>query len=236
MKKEDKKQSPFLNLGINILAPVLILSKFSGEDRLGPFYALIVALAFPLVYGLYDLLVQKQKNFVSILGFISILLTGVIGLLKFPPEWIAVKEAMIPFLIGLAILVTIKSRFPLARKIIYNKEILDINSIDNILKASGKETALDKVISKASVFLSLTFFFSAILNYVLAKILVQSPAGTLAFNEELSQMTLLSFPVIAVPSGIIMFLVLRFIMNSIKKLTNLSQNEILAPQLRGEGK
>jgi hypothetical protein len=36
------------------------------------------------------------------LGFVSVLLTGGIGLLQLDPKWIAVKEAAVPAVIGLA--------------------------------------------------------------------------------------------------------------------------------------
>jgi hypothetical protein len=43
-----------------------------------------------------------------------------------------------------------------------------------------------------------TFFFSSVANYVLARWVVTSPAGTEAFNQELGRLTLLSYPVIAI--------------------------------------
>ena len=51
--------------------------------------------------------------------------------------------------------------------------------------------------------LSGTFFFSSFMN-VLAKWIVNSPAGSEAFNAELGRMTLLSYPMIAIPSMLMM--------------------------------
>ena len=81
------KQNPFIDLIVSIVIPTLILMKLSGESNLGPMGALLLALAFPLVWGLYELIVNKKKNFVAILGIISVLLTGGIGVLELDNKW-----------------------------------------------------------------------------------------------------------------------------------------------------
>jgi hypothetical protein len=73
----------------------------------------------------------------------------------------------------------------------------------------------------------LSFFFSATLNFILAKIIVQSPSGTTAFNQEIGRMTALSFPVIALPSTIILMIILFNIFNKVKKITGLTLEEIV---------
>ena len=66
------KQNPFIDLLVSIVIPTLILMKLSGESNLGPLGALLLALAFPLGWGLYELVINKKKNFVAILGIISV--------------------------------------------------------------------------------------------------------------------------------------------------------------------
>lgn len=53
--------------------------------------ALVAALLFPVVYGGMDLIRNKKFNFISALGFISVLLTGGIGLLELDTRWLALK-------------------------------------------------------------------------------------------------------------------------------------------------
>jgi hypothetical protein len=62
---------------------------------------------------------------------------------------------------------------------------------------------------------------------VLAKLIVKSQPGTTAFNEELGRMTALSYPVIVVPSMIIMIATLWYLFNRIRKLTDLDLEQIL---------
>ncbi len=102
----EKKENLWINLGFNILVPTLILSKLSGEEHLGPTFSLMVALAFPVIYGAYDFYCRNKINIFSILGLVSTLLTGTISLLKLPPEYIAIKEAAIPGIIFIIVLIS----------------------------------------------------------------------------------------------------------------------------------
>ncbi|MGB2256241.1 MAG: VC0807 family protein, partial [Spongiibacter marinus] len=96
------RHSAVTNLLFNIVIPTLILTKFSGEEDLGPSLSIIIALAFPVSFGAWDYIKTRRTNIFSILGFVSILLTGGISLLELDPQYIAIKEAAIPGLIGLA--------------------------------------------------------------------------------------------------------------------------------------
>jgi hypothetical protein len=224
------KESPLLNLALNILLPSLILMKMSGEDRLGPFYAFVVALAFPLGYGIYSFIKDKKVNFISVLGFVSILITGVVGLLKLDAHWIAVKEAAVPFIIGLAVIISLYTPFPIIKKILLNEQLVDLPKIKEALSSKGTEKAFDSLLIKATYMLAGSFMLSATLNYALAKYLLKSPVGTEAFNEELGQMTALSLPVIAVPSTLVMLLTLWYLVRGIKTLTGLELKDIM-PQM-----
>lgn len=76
------KPRPMVDLLVSIILPSVILMKFSGEAHLGPHQALILALAFPLGWGLFELLRYRKYNFIAVLGVISVFLTGGIGLLE----------------------------------------------------------------------------------------------------------------------------------------------------------
>ena len=57
------------------------------------------------------------------------------------------------------------------------------------------------------------------MNYVLAKVILVSEPGTTAYTEELGRMTALSYPVIMVPSVIMMFIALAYLFTQMKRLT-----------------
>lgn len=226
-EKKGQKENPLLNILINIVIPSVTLSKFSTDEYLGSEMGLIVALSLPVLYGIYDFIKQKKVNFISVLGFVSILLTGVIGLFELDKDWIAWKEAAVPFIIGVAVAVSIKTPYPLVEKLLFNDKIVDIKKINLRLEHKGNAHIFKKKLDMASFLLAGSFFLSAVLNFALAKFLIVSESGTEEFTQQLGKMTALSFPVIAVPSTIFMLVALWYLLNSVKKCTGLEISEVL---------
>lgn len=222
-----KRESLLANLLLNIVIPTIILTKFSGEDHLGIKLGIVVALAFPLVYGARDFIVSRKLNVFSALGFISILLTGGISLLELDPQYIAIKEAAIPGLIGLATLISLKTRYPLVKTFLYNDKVLKVDKVAAALREYQNETAFEKTLRNASYLIAGSFFLSSALNFILAKIILVSAPGTVAFNEELGKMTALSFPVIAVPAMVIMMFALFYLFRRIRQLTHLGLEDVI---------
>jgi hypothetical protein len=201
--------------------------KLSGDEYLGAVGALALALAFPIGWGLYELIRFRKKNFIALLGLISVLLTGGIGLLQLDTEWLAIKEAAIPAIIGIAVVISAQIGKPLIKVLLYNPVIMNTEKIDRILRERGHENAFLGSLTKATYLLGGTFFFSAVMNYLLATWIVTSPTGSVAFNEELGRMTLLSYPVIAIPSMIMMMTIFYLLWRRIHRLTGLQLEEML---------
>ena len=230
---EKRQPRPLIDLLVSIIIPSVILMKLSGTDDLGASGALIVALAFPISWGLYERYRYRKFNFIAALGLISVLLTGGIGLLKLDPQWLAIKEAAIPGLIGLAILVSTYTRYPLIKTLLYNPNFMNVKKIQVKLTSSGNTKLFESRLQNATYWLSATFIFSSTMNYILAKWIVTSPSGSAAFNEELGQMTLLSYPIIAIPTTVMMMVIMYYLWRTIHDMTGLKLEEILVtPQLK----
>lgn len=223
----EHRPRPLVDLLVSIILPSVILMKFSGTEHLGASGALIVALFFPISWGLFELIKYKKFNVIAVLGLISVLLTGGIGLLKLDPQWLAIKEAAIPGLMGLAILISTGTRYPLIKTFLYNPNFMNVKKIQKNLTSRNSEEVFEKRLLNATYWLSATFLFSATMNYILAKWIVTSPSGSAAFNEELGQMTLLSYPVIAIPSTIMMMAIMYYLWRTIHGMTGLKLEEIL---------
>ena len=230
----ERKPRPLVDLLVSIVIPSIVLMRFSDETQLGASGALVVALAFPLGLGLYELIRYRVTNFIAVLGLVSVLLTGGIGLLQLDTEWLAVKEAGIPALLGIAVLVSARLGYPLIRKLLYNPKILDTSKIDRILRERGQAEVFEARLARANDYLGGTFFFSAAMNYILTTWIVTSPTGSAAFNEELGRLTLVSYPMIAVPSMLMMFAIFYWLWRSIHGITGLKLEEMLAPSLAGD--
>ena len=222
--KKARRENPLLNIGLNIALPAIVLMQLSREDRLGPVYGLLLALAFPVGYGLYDFAARRGFNFYSALGFVSVLLTGGIGLLKLPVEWLAIKEAAVPFIAGIAVLVSLRTRYPLIKTIIH--QVIAVERVYAALRQRDRVQAYERRLVVATYMVVFGLLVSTVLNYVLARIVVVSEPGSAAFNEELGRMTALSFPVITVPSIIILVIALYYLVNGITKETGLDLQDV----------
>ena len=224
---DTAKPSPLIELAVTLIVPSLILMKLSGPEDLGAVNALLLALAFPLAWGARDWLMRRKLNLFAALGLISILLTGGIGLLQLDTRWLAIKEAAIPGLIGLAVAVSAHTRTPLVRVLLFSPALMNVERIRQSLDQRGNGDAFETRLKTATWMLGGSFFFSAAMNYFLATWIVVSPAGTPAFNEELGRLTLLSYPMIALPSMLIMMAALYYLVRSIRELAGLKLTEAL---------
>jgi hypothetical protein len=231
-----KPENPLISIVINIVIPVAILSLLSKEKYLGPVWALVVGLAFPISYGIRTLLRDRKADFMSLLGIVSVTLTGIFGILQLPPQWIAVKEAAIPLLLGLAIVGSLKTPFPLIKKLLMTESLFDVERLVSALKEKGNEVLFEKRLVGLTWGFAASMFISATLSYILAKIVLKSEPGTEAFTAELGKMTGLSHIVVLVPSMIVMLWVMNKLFDTLIELTGLDLEELIAEHLRKKEK
>ncbi|PKG76191.1 MFS transporter [Shewanella sp. GutCb] len=222
------KPRPLVDLLVSIAIPAFILMKLSGEDQLGASGGLMLALSFPLGWGIFELIKYKKFNFIALLGLANVLLTGGIGLLALDLKWLAIKEAAIPAAIGIAVIISTFTSKPLIKAIIFNPAVMDVDKIIKRLQQTNCVAAFEQRLMKATYLVAGSFAFSAIMNYVLAKWIVTSPTGTSEFNEQLGQLTLYSYPMIALPSMLMMMGIFYYLWRTIHDLTGLKLEEVLA--------
>ena len=225
-----KTKQSSLSVMINIIIPTLLLVFSKKWSDFTPITILIVALMFPLTFMIVEFIKTRHYSLMSLLGFVSVLLTGGIALLSLPPKWIAVKEALIPFIIGCGVMVTVKSNKPAICFVV--ELIFDIEKIKNELLIKKCSDKFQPILKKATVLLSLSFLLSTLLNFMLAFVVVKSAPGTDAFNKELGLLTVLSYPVIVIPSMLMMLLSVWYFISKIKSLTQLTFQELVNDNLK----
>ena len=226
MKKNPPPDNPLLNILINIIIPVFILNK--GGKYLDPQYTLIVALAFPIIYGAQDYIRRGHKNYVSLLGLLNIALTGGLALMNLSGAWFAVKEASLPLFLGLLVLGSAWTRNPAARMMFCNPQVMNMELIEKRLLELGKSLEFTWLLKRTTLWLSLSFFISAGLNFVLAVRIFKDIDPSLVagehsriLNEQIAQMTAMGFAVIALPlmifSGILIYVFLKTLSKMIQQ-------------------
>ncbi|EAS65987.1 MFS transporter [Photobacterium angustum] len=226
----ERISNPLSEIVFNVIIPSVILMKFSGDDQLGAVGGLLAALAFPVIFGGYELIRYKKYNFIALLGIVSVLLTGGIGLLELDTKWLAIKEALIPGLIGIVVFGSTFTKFPVVRKLVLNESVLNLGLINERLKEKNNEHLFDRCLTQSNYMFASTFLFSSVMNYILATVIVTSKSGTEAFNEELGRLTLLSYPMIAIPSMLMMMGIFYFVWRQIRRMTQLETAEIFKSQ------
>ncbi len=229
---QPKPENGLLNLVFNILIPVLLLNKASA--KIGSLPALLIALAFPLGYGIYDLIKRKKWNPLSILGFLNVFVTGGLAVLGLGGIWFSVKEAFFPFLIGLFVWWSSYRDNPFVKSFLLNSHALNVDVIDEKLKAHQKESEFLRHLQFSTRLLACSFFLSAILNFTLAQRVFLPLADSLtpeerslALNHQIADMTTWSYVVIVLPSMIFLIGILWHLLKGIRHLTGLQTDQIL---------
>ena len=244
MPPAQKKESFWLNLGLNVVLPALILSKGQSAlenalklepDSIPPLAIFCVALAFPFFYGILDLIKRKKWNIFSIFGVLNVFLTGTVGLFELSREWIIAKEAGIPAILGLLVLGSAYTSKPLARVLIYNDALLDVKMLDDVLEKKGAKTEFQKSLKASTILIAASFFVSALIQFFLAASIFTGKTSGSEFNEQVGKMTWVSYIAVLGPCMIISILALLKIFKDLKRLTGLSLEESLAEELRPKG-
>ncbi len=237
---KPQRENIFFNLGFNIIFPVIILSRGQSfiSSELAPVYTLIIALAFPFCYGLKDFITAGKINAVSVIGLISVALTGGLALLRLEGMYFAVKEAGIPLLLALLAWGSAVVKKPLARLFVFNSSLFDTELIQAKLREKNKERDFDSLLSASTWILGGSFVLSAVLNFFIALFvfhpidpLMEESAQRQALNEQVADMTWMGYVFIALPLTLIMGFLLWWILKRLRALTGLTIEELI-PQMR----
>ncbi|NDC74191.1 MFS transporter [bacterium] len=225
-----KQENLLLNLAFNLAIPWAALSYLSKPERLGPTWALVVAVALPVAYGIWDFLARRKMNFMSILGLVSVTASGGLGLLKADGIWFAVKSGIVPALIGLAVLISARTKRPLVNELLYNEQMIDVARIDAKLAETGGRPAFERLLSQSSLLLTASFLGSGALNFLVAYLVIKSPTGSEDFNKEMARLHVLDLFFVTVPSmGMMMFALWR-LLKGIQRLTGLEIEDMFHPK------
>ncbi|MBT8044795.1 MAG: hypothetical protein KJO79_07580, partial [Verrucomicrobiae bacterium] len=196
--------------------------------------------SLPVIYGIHHLIKTKKPNFFSILGIVSILLTGGIAIMAYQddgkvdaqaPLWFALKEAAIPLVFGVTILVSHWTKTPLIRIFLYNPDFFNIPLIEKRVKEKGTEPAYKKLIFSGTLLLAGSFFLSMVMNYFLAMYFLTDNTGSQEdFNDGVAKLTGWGFAVIGIPMMVILMIIMWRFVSGLKKLTGMDNEDILLPR------
>ena len=223
---QSKKQSPrqlFVQLALNFVLPILVLTRFSTPSTLGPTNALLLALAFPVIYELYNIYRTKKLSWLSVIAIGGIAVTGGLGLLHVSPGWLAARRSIPYVFMSLVILISQRINRPLAE--IALKRVFDMNIVQVCAKKKGTAKKLTKSLTNISYYTSFLFGLIGLTSYLLSRLVVVSPAGAPAFNQEYARLRLLSLPFITLPLLLGFIAIIWYLLHKIEKLTGLDSDD-----------
>ena len=233
VKPPHKRENPLFSILFNILLPVLILNNLTTRlgDQ-GPLYALLLALSLPITYGLVDYFKNRQKNLISILGIINTVSTGGLALMQLEGIWFAIKEALFPLLIGMAVFVSAYTTKPFIK--IVSGHFLNMPLINERLEGPQKGKSFQVLLRNSTLIFALSFLISSLLNFFLALWIFQDIDPSLAetekaaiLNAQVSKMTWMGYVVIALPLTAMMAFNIWYLIRGIGQITQLPTMEIL---------
>lgn len=230
----QQNKNMFLELIFTIALPVFILNKLSSQfGTNGPVIALIVALSFPVMYFFWDLYKTKHFSVISIFGFINILMTGGFALFQLNSQWFALKEMLFPLLIGVGVLATAFTAKPLISRLLNNENFINLELLNEKLRANNTLLKYQQGLKVLTIYLSLAFFISALINYILAVMIITDIPLDLANelklqmrNKQIADMTWKAYFVILVPTIIMMSFIIWRTSILLKECTGLGFEEI----------
>jgi len=236
-----QQDNPLGNIMWNVLIPIVALS-FLGKDgskfyQVGPVIGMCLAVSLPVIYGIHHLIKTKKPNFFSILGVVSILLTGGIAIMAYKsngtvnesaPFWFALKEGAIPFVFGVTILISHWTQTPLIRVFLYNPDIFNIPAIEKRIEANNATQSYNKLLFSGTLLLACSFFLSMVMNYFLAIHFLKDATGSQeTFNDGVAKLTFWGFAVIGLPMMVILMATIWRFVSKLKALTGMENEDIL---------
>lgn len=224
----SNRENPFLSLLLNVVLPSVILTFLSKPERLGPAWALVIAIAFPIGYGIWDGVRRRRANLFSLVGFASVLLTGGLGLLPTRPLWFALKEAAISVVFAIALIASHAGKRPLIRMLLWNPEILDTGKVERRLEQDGHRRDFERLLFRSSLIVALGLLASAVANFLISMHLLKGTVGgTTEFMEAVGTQTWVTWLVIGLPLLVVMMLSLWLLFRGIERLTGLSMDDLI---------
>lgn len=236
--QSTKKENPLLSLAFNIFLPVFVLqkgSKYLGEE--GPFWALIIALCLPIGYGIWDYVKRNHKNYISVIGIVSVLFTGGLALFQAEGIWFALVEMGLPLILGIGVFFSAFTKKPFISTMAYNEMLMQVDRVQTALKERGNEISFEALLKKSTFLLSSSFLLSALLNFALAYVIFSPIEAGLPdveraeiLNNQIAEMRYKSIFVIMIPLMIFSVGIMWHLIRGMKKLTGLQVEDILKNQ------
>lgn len=214
-----------VNILVNIAIPVVVLLTLSAPDRLGPIPALLIAIGIPAVWGMIGLIRTRKVEVSAILGVVSVLATGVIGVFELNTRLFALKEAAIPLGFAAILLASNMTKFPVVTLLADMVQRRD--RVRSSVETLDREQQYHQHLVRSGTIWAGIMALSGVLKFALATWLVRAAAGTETFNHQLAQYELWQLPTTFTLTGVLILTLICYIGHGTAAITNLPPADVL---------
>lgn len=230
MPSASEQPHPLSDLLLTVVLPSIALETLSRPDRLGPVWALVLALLLPLGFGIWCFIRKRGLNFFSVLGLVAVIFTGGLGLLNLNAFWFAMKEAAFPVFLGLAFPLSFRWGKPLVTELLLNPQVINQPLLFASLDTADKRDAHQRLLRQASWALALTMVASAVANAWLVQFFLEgTEPGSEAYTRAIGRQNWVGFVVIGLPMMVVTVGLLLWVLKRVQQLTGLERDDLLNP-------
>lgn len=225
-----KQPSVLLDIILNVILPSLALDHLSNPGRLGPTWALVVSLLFPVVFAIWCWWRHSGWNVFTIVGFVTILLSGGLGLMKLDAFWFAIKESAMPLALGAAFPLSQAFGKPLLSALILQPQLINLRALAAALDSPEKQARYRRTLLHGSWLIGGATIISSVGNFLLALWLLRGkdPGGE-AFVKGIGTLNWASVIVIGVPLCVVMLAVFIWLIRQFQSITGLEKADLMNP-------
>jgi len=227
---ERKQPSTLLDLVLTVVLPSVVLDYLSPPARLGPFWALVVSMIFPIAFGIWCWFKQHAWNVFSILGLATVLLSGGLGLLNLDAFWFSIKESAMPLALGAAFPLSHFWGKPLINALVMQPQLLNVRTVLAALNTPEKQQAFDRSLWRASWGVGLGMIISSIGNFFLVLYLLKGKEpGSEAYVRAIGTQNWAGMIVVGVPMTVAVLVVFVRLLQKIQRITGLERADLMNP-------
>ncbi len=224
-QRKTAATSSLIQLLVGFIVPTIILLTMSGNDRLGPLGAMLLALVFPVALELYGLTRRRKPSLMSIAAIIGILLIGLISVLGLSKDWLALRRSALYTVGAIVLFVIVRFKPTLIEKGL--DRVLEMEGIRTASRKNKTEAQLMRYTVKAGYVFALILLIIAAASYILTILFITAPTGSSEFNAQYAELRILSIFVITAPFIIAVTGVFVYLINKFEKLTGIRAEDLI---------
>ena len=230
---------PILILSPNILGSGVSVANIAGGGTGGNVRAYLLAAFVPVVYVLWDILVNRNVSPVALLGGATALFSGALAFWYVDGFWYAIKDSARPFLTAIFAFVSAATAYPLFRIFLDAASIAESPAHRAATQVAMKAAPVARALVQATLLFGVIDVIGGVVNSIVNYRIVVARFGSDDFNAQVAQanavMRLPGLAISLIAAGLAFWLVQRAVTARYGQGASLLEPEKLTLKLQESG-